>query len=108
MAIIAELFIEALLGFSQIFVTALWQTEDPTIIAKRNACLTVYGVAALIFIAGFGALLLQAIGIFAFLACFGITMILLFIAGQLADQVEKLVLQQKTPDPEIEGCDVSN
>jgi hypothetical protein len=103
MAIIAELVIEALMGFTQMFVTALWQTKDPAIIAKRNACLTVYGVAATIFFGGLGALFLHAISLLFFLGCVGITMILLLVAGQLADHVEKLVTQQKTPDPEIEG-----
>jgi hypothetical protein len=103
MAIIAELFIETAMGFCQMFVTALWQTEDPTIIAKRYACLMFYGLAAAIFIIGFASLLLHAISLFFFLGCIGITMILLLIAGQLADHVEKQVLQQKTPESEDRG-----
>ena len=103
MAIIGELFIEAFLGFAQMFATALWQTKDPTIIAKRNVCLTVYGVAVVVFSAGLGALFLQAISLIFFFGCVGFAMTLLFIAGHLADEVEKLVLQQKTPDSKIEG-----
>ena len=105
MSLIFELLFEALMGFTQMFVTALWQTEDPAIIAKRNICLTVYGVAATVFIFGFCALLLHAISIILFVFCLGLAITLFVIAGQLADQVEKLILQQKTPDPKIEDSE---
>lgn len=104
MELIFELFAHALHGFAQLCATALWETKDPAIIAKRNVCLSIYGIAFLFFAASCGMLVFRAISLFPFLLCLGLTTILLLLAGYLADDVEKQVLeQQKTPGPKTEG-----
>ncbi len=103
MELLLEFVLHAIMGLSQMFATALWQTDDPTVIAKRNTCLTVYALAFTIFAIGLGLLWFRVIGLIAFLVCLGLMTVMLLFAGHQADQVEKLVLQQKTPEPKSEG-----
>jgi len=107
MELLLEIFGHALMGLSQMCVTALWETKDPKIIAKRNACLTVYGLAFVIFVVGLILFVFKAISLILFFSCLGLMTILLFWAGHLADQIEKLVLQQKNPGPTTGGEEIS-
>lgn len=92
-----------LFGFTQMLVTAMWKTDDATIIAKRNACLALYGSGLILAVVSIGFTWFGIMNLLGMFFCCMVSVLLLVIAGSLANEVEKLVLQQKTPDQKDRG-----
>jgi hypothetical protein len=87
-------------SLTQVFVTMMWQIQEPELREKRRRCLMQYAAALAILCLGV-CFAFHRFGIAA--TCWIIGFAIWTVASGNAEQIEELVLQEKTPGPKTEG-----